>query len=286
MNNYTTMTVDLDRRNYSQAALYTGIIAGVLLLLVWFVKFYQPLPPSPPPQAEVIEINLGSSDVGSGNDQPELPGEPAPAEQQSYSPPQPVAQAADEAVKDVEENDEPDAPPVAKPSVTKPDAKKINEETKVAKTPTTTATPTPAPPAPKPRAVMGQVRGGNGNGGNGAATYKPGTGEGQGGGPGDQGSIGGNPNGKDYTPRRLGVRVVSIPAQSFEDDFNEGGTIALDIEVDPSGRLVSATYQVNGSSLPRSSKQYNIALTRARQIKYPQYETGFKQKLSFNFSVK
>jgi hypothetical protein len=285
MHNYNTMTLDFNRRNYSQAAIYTAIIAVVLLLLVWFVKFYQPIPPSPPPLAEVIEINLGSSDVGSGNDQPELPGEPAPAEQPSYSPPQPTVQASNEAVKDIEENDEPDAPPVIKPSATKPDAKKINEETKVAKT-TTSTIPTAVPPAPKPRAVMGQVRGGSGNGGNGAATYKPGTGEGQGGGAGDQGSIGGNPNGRDYTPRRLGVRVVSIPAQSFEDDFNEGGTIALDIEVDPNGRLISASYQVSGSSLQRSSKQYNIALTRARQIKYPQYESGFKQKLSFNFSVK
>jgi periplasmic protein TonB len=80
--------------------------------------------------------------------------------------------------------------------------------------------------------------------------------------------------------------VVNIPAQSFEDDFNEGGTIALDIEVDPNGRLTSANYQVSGSSLPRSSKQYNIALTRAKQIKFPQYEGGFKQKLSFTFSVK
>lgn len=278
------MTADFERQKNLQASLYTAGIAIAILLLIFFIKFYEPVV-RPAPQEEFIEINLGSSDVGSGNHQPQLPGEPAPAHQVAYTPPQPVTNTAEESVKDVEENNDREAALVNKPTVTKTDAKKINDESKVAKTKTSTnATPTPAPP--QPRAVMGQVRGGNGNGGNGAATYKPGTGQGQGNGPGDQGSIGGNPNGRDYTPRRLGVRVVSIPAQSFEDDFTEGGTIALDIEVDANGKLVSATYQVNGSSLQRSSKQYNIALTRARQIKFPQYEGGFKQKLSFNFSVK
>lgn len=276
------MTVDLDRKNYAQAALYTGLIAVALLLIIWFVKFYQPVVPPPPPEA-AIEVNLGSSDVGSGNDQPELPGEPAPAQKVAYSPPQ-ASNATEEAAKDFDDNNEKDAAPVTKPAVTKPDAKKLNVETKVVKAETK---PTPAPPAPAPphpKALMGQVRGGNG--GNGAATYKPGTGEGQGGGPGDQGSVGGNPNGRDYTPRHLGVRVVSIPSQSFQDDFNEGGTIVLNIEVDANGHLTSASYEVSGSSLPRSSKQYNIALARARQISYPKYEGGFKQKLSLSFSVK
>lgn len=134
---------------------------------------------------------------------------------------------------------------------------------------------------------MNGVRGGTGTG-NGADTYKPGTGEGIAGGRGDQGVVGGNPNGRNYsgTPRNLGVRIINIPAQNFEDDFNESGKIALDIEVDGSGRLQTASYQISGSTLPRSSKQYNIALRRAKEIKYPQYEGGFKQKLTLNFNVK
>lgn len=285
MNNYTTMTLHLDRRNYSQAALYTGIIAFVLLLIVWFVKFYEPIPPVAPPQAESIEINLGSSDVGSGKDQPELPGEPAPAQQPAYTPSQPVTQASNEAVKDVEENNEADAPPVTKPAVTKPEAKKINDETKVVKANNPSANPTPAPPAPQPKAVMGQVRGGNGNGGNGAAVYKPGTGEGQGNGKGDQGSIGGNPNGRDYTPRRLPTRIVNIPSRDFQDDFKESGKIVLDLEVDENGRLVSATYQPRGSTISNRN-QIEIAKRTARQLTYPKYPEGFKQSQVFVFDVK
>ena len=106
--------------------------------------------------------------------------------------------------------------------------------------------------------------------------------QGPGDGPGDKGQVNGNPNGTRY----LGVRVVNIPPQNFEDDFNEGGKIALDIEVNSAGRLENASYQAKGSSLPRSSKQYSIALDRAKQIKYPQYDGGFKQTLTFNFTVK
>jgi hypothetical protein len=185
----------------------------------------------------------------------------------------------------VEENDDREAAPVYKPSVTRPDAKKINEETRVVKTTTTTANVTPTPAPPQPRAVMGQVRGGNGNGGNGAETYRPGTGEGQGGGPGDQGSVGGNPNGRDYTPRRLGVRTVSIPARSFEDDFKESGKIVLEIEVDENGRLVSANFQPRGSSISNRS-QIDIAKRRARELSYPKYPSGFKQNVEFAFEVR
>lgn len=282
MNNYA-MTVDLDKRNYTEAALYTGVIAVALLLLIWFVKFYQPAAPTPPPE-DSIEVNLGSSDVGSGHDQPQLPGEPAPAQQPSYSPPQ-ASNTTDEASKDVEENNEADAPPVTRPAVTKPDAKKLNEETKTVKTNTPVSTAPPTPPAPQPKAVMGQVRGGSGNGGNGAATYKPGTGEGQGGGPGDQGSVGGNPNGRDYTPRRLGVRTVSIPSRSFEDDFKESGKIVLEITVDENGRLESANFQPRGSSISNRG-QIEIAKRRARELSYPKYPGGFKQNIEFAFEVR
>ena len=278
------MTADFERQKNLQAALYTAGIASAILLLIFLVKFYEPIVQTPPPE-EYIEINLGSSDVGSGNDQPQLPGEPAPQQQVAYTPTHSVSQASNEAVKDVEENDDKEAAPVYKPSVTKPDAKKINEETKTVKTNTTPNTAPPTPTPPRPRAVMGQVRGGNGNGGNGADTYRPGSGQGLGGGPGDQGSVGGNPNGRDYTPRRLGVRTVSIPARSFQDDFKESGKIVLEISVDENGRLESANFQPRGSSISNRS-QIEIAKRRARELTYPKYPGGFKQNVEFMFEVR
>lgn len=278
------MTADFERQKHLQALLYTAAIAGAMLLMVFLIKFYEPVVP-PPPQEDPIDINLGGSDVGSGHDQPQLPGEPAPEQQTAYTPVHEAPQSSSEAVKDVEENNEHEAPPVYKPAVTRPDAKKLNEETKVEKTVQTTANVTPTPAPSKPRAVMGQVRGGNGNGGNGADTYKPGTGEGQGGGPGDQGSIGGNPNGKNYTPRRLAVRTVSIPSRSFEDDFKESGKIVLEIEVDENGRLTAANFQPRGSSISNRA-QIEIAKRRARELSYPKYPGGFKQNIEFAFEVR
>lgn len=287
MNNAISMSsAEFEKQKNAQALALTAGIGGAVLFMIWMISWS--IPPKVVPEIqEYIEINLGNSEVGSGTDQPELPGEPAPAQQVAYTPPQPV-QSNEESVRDITDENETsnDAPVVTKPAVSRPDADKI-AASKIIKT--NNPAPQPVAEAPKrPRATMGRTMGGTGNGGNGADTYRPGNGEGSGNGPGDQGVVGGNPNGTQYsgTPRNLGVRVVQIPAQSFEDDFKESGKITLDIVVDGNGKLISANYSVNGSTLPKSSKNYNIALRRAREIAYPKYEGGFKQKLTMNFDVR
>ena len=82
------MSAEFERQKNVKASAITFGIAGSLLLLFIMVKW--PLPSiSQPPAQEFIEVNLGSGDLGSGTDQPLLPGEPAPAEQQAYNPPTP-----------------------------------------------------------------------------------------------------------------------------------------------------------------------------------------------------
>jgi len=278
------MSTEFERQKNIKALSITAGIAGALLLIFIFVRWSLPSKETPiveqfveivlPEEPPVDDVNLGNNDVGSGNVQPIVTGTPSsePVSQEVAPSRGPnVAQQT----RDVETDDRADGPPVTKPNNPRLDARDINNNAN---------TQTNSAPQPQLRrgAQMTSTRG-SGNGGNTdlPGYNRPGS-QGPGDGPGDKGMQNGNPNGTRY----LGVRVVSIPAQSFEDDFNEGGTIALDIVVDGGGKLVSASYQINGSSLPRSSKQYNIALKRAREIKYPQYEGGFKQKLSFNFSVK
>lgn len=284
MNNQVLLSADFERQKNIKAGLYTLLIAGGLFILLILARLTIQVA-TQPQQVEVIEINLGVGDTGSGNDQPELPGNPAPAEQTAYVPPQPV-QSNEPAVRDVEANEtHHSAPAVIKPTVSKPEADRINAESRTVKS---NATPQPvtAPAPPRPRAVMGQMTGGNGNGGNGAEIYKPGTGEGIAGGPGDQGRVGGSPNGTAYTgqPRQLQVRTVSIPAQSFQDDFKESGKVMLDIAVDENGRLQSATYQPRGSTISNRS-QIAIAQRRAAELSFPKYPGGFKQTLRFDFQV-
>ena len=120
------MTENFESKKNMQAGTYTAIICGALLLIFLFVRWS--LPPIPePPVEEGIEVNLGSSDQGFGDDQPFEPGSPAPAEQASYTPPPPTP-TPDAPDKEVEADDAPSDPvEVKKPEVTKPVVKKVPE---------------------------------------------------------------------------------------------------------------------------------------------------------------
>src|SRR6476620_11363144 len=98
---YSIPMADLfEQQKKKKASLITAGAIGGLLLLMFLVRWQ--LPTLPPPVADDgIEINLGNSDAGFGSDQPRLPGEPAPAQQVAYTPPQ-AAPAREEAAKDVE----------------------------------------------------------------------------------------------------------------------------------------------------------------------------------------
>ena len=276
-----------ERQKNTKASAYTAGITGGILLLAFLVRW--PVPTVPPPVAEEgIEINLGSGDEGFGTDQPQLPGDPAPAQAVAYAPPQ-AAPAHEEAVRDVETDDKAtDAPVITKPANPKPDAKKIDAPSKPVKaTPTPQpAAPTPAPP--KPKAVLGRTIGGTGNGGNGASTYERGGNEGIAGGTGDQGRAGGNPNGTSYTgtPKNFGMKVLSIPSQSFEDDFNQNAKIAVEIQVDETGRITSAVLTSKGSTGTATADMKATALRLARQLKMGSSDGGQKGIVVFDFKVR
>jgi len=288
MNNSLSMTADFERQKNIKALAITLGIAGALLLLFILLKWSLPTVP-PVPTQEFLEVNLGTDDFGSGDDQPLLPGEPAPAQQTSYTPPQPVKAVAED-VKDVETDDreENEAPAIRKPVVAKPNATRIDDNNKTVKQ-TTATTPQPVTQAPpKPRAVLGRTTGGNGNGGNGAETYKPGSGEGIAGGSGDQGRPGGDPNGTNYSGQRktFSTKVFNIPNQSFEDDFNQNAKIAVEVIVDDAGKVTSAAVTARGSTGTATQSMKNTALRLARQLKFGSSEGGQKGVVVFDFKVR
>src|SRR5690349_18845023 len=91
---------------------FTTLICVALLLVLFFVSWT--LPQAPPPVLdEGVEVNLGNSDEGLGAIAPQMPGEPALAEENTYNPPK-SASAADEPeqTKEVAENNDADAPAV------------------------------------------------------------------------------------------------------------------------------------------------------------------------------
>ncbi len=255
---------------------FTTLICVALLLVLFFVSWT--LPQAPPPVLdEGVEVNLGNSDEGLGAIAPQMPGEPALAEENTYNPPK-SASAADEPeqTKEVAENNDADAPAVnvsPKP-VTKPKPN-IVEETKKKVTkapPVVNATPAP----PKPKAVY---KGGtqSGNGGNGSDSYNGVKNQGIAGGNGDQGKPNGNPNsdsyignggtGKSGVSIRNGLsgrRFTRLP--SFTDNFNENAKVAVDITVDRNGNVTSAVVNPRGTTTTNENIR-GIAISKAKQLK-------------------
>ncbi len=287
---------DFESKKNIRAGSYTILICVCLFIIFFFVKWSAPALPEPMAE-EGIEVNLGSSDKGLGTDQPYEPGPPAPAERETYNPPKATAVEM-QPVKEVETDDKnEDAPAIKKPPVVKPEATRIAEKDVVKAKPVKAVQPVekPAPAPPKPKAVFKGVNG-TGRGGNEADDYKKGGGEGIAGGKGDQGNPGGDPNSKNYEgsggrgnagvtiSRGLqGRRVTSLP--SFEDEFNQNAKIALNIKIDASGKVVSAVYEVRGSTSSDANLKA-IAVRKAMQIKFNDGSDEAAGTIVFNFKLR
>jgi len=274
---------EFERRKNIKALSYTLGIVGGLLIIFLFARMT--LPPKEIPQQEQyveialpdeppIDLNLGNNDVGSGKVQPIVTGTPSSAPSSHDVSPAPSKSVSSQvATKDVETEEHHTSPPVTKATVPNTN-KEINNNTddQAVKN---------KPVEQKPRAIMTSTRG-SGNGGNtDAPGYNRPGGQGPGDGQGDKGVQNGNPNGRKY----IGTNAYSVRIKDFEGDFDENGKIALYIEVDENGRLVSASYQAKGSTLPRSSKQYNLAVDQLHKTQLPKMEGGFKETRVFNFKV-
>jgi len=293
-----------ENQKNAKAGTYTGIVCGSLLLLFFIVSWSIPVPQQP--QEELgMEVNLGNSDIGSGDIQPLIPGPPAAEEKEVNSPPKTQVTVA-EPVKEVETDDNDKEAPEAvvhKPAKPEPKATKLPEKektvpVKVTAKPAPKIVDNPAPAPPKPKYVY---KGGDasGKGGNNQDSWNGSTSQGIAGGKGDQGKINGNPNSDSYTGNggsgRSGVviskglpgrRITRLP--SFEDDFNENAKVAVDIRVDQSGNVLSATYQPRGSTTSDAGLR-EIAIRKAKGLKFSANSAAADSEIGtivFNFRLK
>ena len=263
--------LNFERSKNIKALSYTIIILGALFLLFVLMSWTLPLTP-PPPVDEGVEVNLGNSDQGFGTVAPQIPGEPAEAQQTNYNPP-PSQQAQAETNPEVADNNEADAPVIhtsPKPEKKK-DIKPVNNESKKT-TAKTVSNPIPTPPKPKAVYAGGKS---TSNSGNNADSYNNSRNQGVAGGNGDQGKPNGNPNSDSYTgnggsgsagisiTRGLQGRHIASAAR-FQDQYKYGGKVSVDITVDENGTVTSAHVKPGSPFADLNS----IAERRARQLKF------------------
>ena len=296
-NSVAYMSDSFEAKKNARASMFTLGVAGLMLLIFFLVKMTLPALEIPPVADNSVEVSLdvpdeiapvvGGGGGGGGGNNVQASGQRGTA----YSPPQPGEK---EDVRDVDDNNDKEAPTILKPDKPKPTATRIDANKSIVKTTPKQVVETPAPPTPK--AVMGKTLGGSSTGGGVADNYdKPGgkgTGNGVGNGPGSggrngSGSGGGNGpgSGPGTGPKSFGTKSFSISNQSFEDEFNENAKVAMDIVADERGHVLSATFQPRGSTTS-NRKLIDIAERRAFELKLGTSDVGQKGTVIFNFKLR
>jgi hypothetical protein len=245
MNNAYAMSATLEARKNQQATLITAGFAGLMVLLMFFLKWklpeFEKITESP---AIEVELNLPdepptvvSGGGGGGGNNVEAPNTAGVA------PATPPAPGVDEESKDIETDDNDKAEPaVVKPTNPKP-VNKVVENTSVVKT---NPKPVENPAPPKPKAVLGRTTTGSGNGGGVSTTYDrsggSGNGNGVGNGNGNGGGTGGGNGGGNGTgsgtgngPRKISGNRVVISPKNMDAGENLKGKVLAEIKVSPDG---------------------------------------------------
>ena len=240
----------------NRAAIWT-ITVHALLLLLFFLISYTIQPPAvslPTNDSGGIEVNLGTTDNGSGKDQPMSQKKPAPYQATVVY--KSIA-AKSSLPRDIMQSTQADAPEVDN-----------TRHKNITPAPAIDNKPTPKPPVEKPKY---SYAGETGPGGNSGAHNTPGTSEGNTHGPGDRGVPGGTPGAANYTgiPGNgnggIGHNLAGrdINPKKFEAEFSESGTVVIHVTVDRNGNIINK--RVKSSS---NAQLKQLALDKLSTVKF------------------
>jgi len=227
------MNIDKDKR--------IGIIGTVLFhLVLLLVLFMVSLKPPDPPRAVIgLEVNLGYSDNGMGDIQPDKPVKSSVKK----SKPQPKVSEEKVATQDIEES--------------------INLENSETKKVTTPEPTEPEEPETDERFLF-KKKNKSTNGGSEGITNKPG----------DQGQENGNKTSTNYVGdggegdiawHLAGRRSHKLPKPVYNS--SEQGTVVVKIWVNQAGKVVNARVKVTGTTTS-STKLQNLAINAALKAKF------------------
>lgn len=270
----------------------TGIYILFILLMFFFgLKYLDP------PEERGIAINFGTTDVGSGDIQPDAPVKTSPQPTSTPPPPQEVEQAsaAEDIQEDVVTQDDDEAPvikekeEVVKETRKQPEKPKEKVQEKVEETqPEPTPDPEPEPvkeqkPEKSVTDAMESLMNGPENDG------KADGGEGNDNQAGDKGDPEGDPNAKNYYGTgkgldgdgnyRLGGRKA-LSKKKFVQECDESGEVVVRIEVNRNGDVVKATPGAKGttnssSCLLEPAKKAALATKFNSDSEAPSTQIGF-----------
>ena len=218
----------------------TALIGTVLfhIAIVLVLIFTGLTPPDPPRPVIGVEVNLGNSDVGMGEKQPEI------SKKVEATPP-PTPQSVKKQDKVVTQEQEKTI--------------KVNDNAKATTKPQQKTEPNEKPPTVDNRFVFNKNKKSSKGGSEGTDNK-----------PGDKGKKGGNPNATNYQGNhgkgvsyKLADRVgKNLPQPSL--DYTEEGTIVVKIWVNKSGRVTNAVVQEKGTNTA-NTKLRNLALEAAKK---------------------
>lgn len=261
--------LEVDQPTRAKALAWTVGIHIVLILLFILVKYS--VPAAMAVEELGMEVNLGTSNNGSGDNQPMYMEDPAAAVTLNNTP---AAAPQETNEKELMESDEADAPVIKRTAPTDNNTRKqpsttLNRRPTPASHPAATAnTNNTTQQTQRPRYVY---NGTTGRGGNSASANQPGTSEGNTTGEDDRGIPGGTPGASNYTdspgPGTGGISHTltgrDISPKQFSAEFNEGGKVVIRIKVDRKGNIISKTVK----SSP-STTLTRIALQKLAQAKF------------------
>ena len=248
----------------TKAIAWTVGIHIVLILLMILIRYTTPAEAAPI-QELGIEVNLGTSYEGFGDDQPMDMDDPAAvAALQSVD----AGSESGDFSKDFLASDDENAPVINRTNNTATVRHTRNTNTVNRTRNADNNTNSNTQQTRNPRYVY---EGGDGNGGNSADENRSGSNEGNTSGDGDRGVPGGTPGADNYTvnpgPGTGGISHSlsgrDISPKRFSAEFNEGGKVVIRIKIDREGKIISKRIK----SSP-SSTLSRIALQKLSEAKF------------------
>jgi len=267
----------LDTEHKRKSMRITVVLHVILLILLFLVGFTY----LDPPPEKGIAVNFGTTDFGKGNVQPTEKIKSAPKKTN----PEPVSQPKTEVKEEVVTQDNEEAPVIKKE-----EKKEEQKETPVEEKPKEK----PKKPDPKPDKSTTDALSSLINGPKNDGTAKGG--EGNDDKPGDKGNPNGDPNASSYDGTGKGLdgdgnyllggrKPLNKPKDPPE--CNEEGKVVVSIEVDRSGKVISARAGVRGTTnstkcLLDKAKANALATKFNSDNKAPAKQIG---KIIYRFSV-